>query len=396
MSIELYEHQRKAVGKMHNGCILCGDVGTGKTLTALEYYYRQCGGTIDGKFSPMKHPLNLYIITTARKRDDGDWLTELTPFVMDSYKGIEVHVDSWNNIKKYKDVKGAFFIFDEQRVVGSGVWVKTFLKIAKNNRWILLSATPGDTWTDYVPVFIANGYFKTRSEFNSMHCVFSPYSKFPKIERYVDTGRLTKYRNDILVMMPMKRKTVPHHKTVVVEHDKLLYKEIMKTRWNPSKNQPFVNAAELCYELRKVSNSHPSRVQAVIDILKEKKRAIVFYNFDYELELLKNADYGENVTIGQWNGHVHERVPRTDKWVYLVQYAAGNEGWNCVTTDTVIFFSQNYSYKVLKQATGRIDRLNTPYIDLYYYYLRSHSNIDLAISKAIKNKKDFNAKAFVG
>jgi hypothetical protein len=131
-----------------------------------------------------------------------------------------------------------------------------------------------------------------------------------------------------------------------------------------------------------------------MEIFEKHPRIIVFYNFDYELDILKHIYYGENVEIAEWNGHAHQPVPKGEKWVYLVQYTAGCEGWNCITTDTIIFYSQNYSYKVMAQASGRIDRLNTPYTDLYYYHLKSRSGIDLAISRALTEKKKFNERKF--
>jgi hypothetical protein len=306
-----------------------------------------------------------------------------------------VVVDSWNNIKKYKDVEGAFFIFDEQRVVGSGAWVKSFLQIAKNNNWILLSATPGDTWQDYIPVFIANGFYKNRTEFTREHIIYSRFTKFPKIDRYLNTGRLIRLRNRILVNMDFRRETISHHEDVYVKYSIEKYKDVTRKRWNPWTNKPIVNASELCYSLRKVVNTDESRQLALLEIIEKHSRAIIFYNFDYELELLRNLYYGENVEVSEWNGHKHQPIPDGDKWIYLVQYNAGAEGWNCIKTDTIIFYSQNYSYKVMVQSSGRIDRLNTPYTDLYYYHLKSRSGIDLAISKALKNKKQFNEMRFV-
>lgn len=302
-------------------------------------------------------------------------------------------MDSWNNIKKYSQIKDAFFIFDEQRVVGSGAWVKAFLKIAKSNHWILLSATPGDTWQDYIPVFIANGFFKNRTEFTREHIVYSRFSKYPKIDRYLNTGRLIRLRDKILVTMDFKRQTKSHHEDIYVKYDIAAYKEIGRNRWNPYKNEPIVNAAELCYIWRKIVNLDQSRQIALLEILETHPKAIIFYNFDYELELLKGLFRG--IQVAEWNGHKHQPVPTGMSWVYLVQYNAGAEGWNCITTDTIIFFSQNYSYKIMAQSAGRIDRMNTPYTDLYYYHLKSRSGIDLAISKALKEKKNFNEAKYV-
>ena len=400
--ISLFDYQLDAVSRMRNGCILCGGVGSGKSRTSLAYYYKEQGGVLGTKnYVRMKNPKDLYIITTARKRDTLEWEGELSYFLLSTnpkvngYKN-RVIVDSWNNIQKYKNVTDSFFIFDEQRVVGSGVWVKSFLKIAKSNDWILLSATPGDTWQDYIPVFIANGFYRNRTEFCNEHIVYSRFSKFPKIDRYINTGRLIRLRDRILVDMDFKRETVAHHEDIIVQYDISKYKETMRNRWDPYNNEPITNASGLCYILRKIVNSDESRQIALMDILESRPKVIVFYNFDYELDILKGLHYGKDVQIAEWNGHSHQPIPTSKSWVYLVQYTAGCEGWNCIKTDTIVFYSQNYSYKVMAQAAGRIDRLNTPYTDLYYYHLKSRSGIDLAISKALQQKKKFNERRWVG
>ena len=397
--MKLYDYQIDAVNKMKNGCILCGGVGSGKSRTSLSYYFIQQGGNID-PFKPMKKPKDLYIITTARKRDTLEWEGELAPFILSTdekkngYYGNKVVVDSWNNISKYKDVTNAFFIFDEQRVVGYGAWTKSFLKIAQGNNWILLSATPGDTWSDYIPVFIANGFYKNKTEFTREHVVYSRFSKFPKIDKYLNTGRLIRLRNNILVDMDFDRQTRSHHEDVFVKYSTTKYKDAVKLRWDPYKNEPIQQAAGLCYVLRRIVNEDESRIVALLELFEKHPKMIVFYNFDYELELLKGVYYGEDVEIAEWNGHKHMPVPDTDRWVYLVQYTAGAEGWNCISTDTIVFYSQNYSYKIMQQSAGRIDRLNTPYTDLYYYHLKTRSGIDLAISRALRDKKKFNERKF--
>lgn len=404
MAIQLRDYQLDAVQNLRTGCILNGGVGSGKSLTSLSYYYMQNGGDIGfltgGDYIPMEDtPMDLYIITTARKRDTMEWEGELAHFLMSTHSDISMYshkivVDSWNNILKYKDVKNAFFIFDEQRVVGSGAWVKAFLKITKVNEWILLSATPGDTWSDYIPVFIANGFYKNKTEFLREHAVFARFSKYPKIEKFISTGKLLRLRRQILIDMDFKRETVQHHEDIYVHYDLPTYKDIMKRRWDIWKDEPIINASGLCYALRKIVNTDQSRAVKLLEIFESHSKMIVFYNFDYELEILKSLYYGEDVTIAEWNGHKHERTPTTDKWVYLVQYTAGAEGWNCITTDTIVFYSQNYSYKIMHQSAGRIDRLNTPFKDLYYYHLKTRSGIDLAIAKALNSKQKFNESGF--
>ncbi len=404
--IQLYDYQLDAIERMKNGCILCGGVGSGKSMTSLAYYYLQNGGDISFLMGDEYVTMDdvqikdLYIITTARKRDTLEWEGELANFLLSTHPDTSLYknkvvVDSWNNIGKYADIKNAFFIFDEQRVVGSGAWVKAFLKIAKVNQWILLSATPGDTWQDYIPVFIANGFYRNKTEFTQEHIIWKRFSKFPQIDRYINTGRLIRLRNSILVNMEFDRKTVSHHEDVYVNYDISKYKDITRNRWDIWEDKPIENAAGLCYALRKIVNIDSSRQVALMEIVEKHPKAIIFYNFDYELDILKGLYYGEDVEIAEWNGHKHQPIPESDKWIYLVQYNAGAEGWNCIKTDTIIFYSQNYSYKVMVQSSGRIDRLNTPFADLYYYHLKSRSGIDLAISRALKSKKKFNETRFV-
>lgn len=409
MAVNLRYEQIEAIRRMRDGCILCGGVGTGKSRTALAYYFLSEGGKIGGNGSYLKMytvPINLYIITTAQKRDKLEWNEELINFLMKencdddiingktSPWGNLIFIDSWNNISRYKYIENAFFIFDEQRVIGNGVWAKTFINIAKHNRWILLSATPGDKWEDYIPVFIANGFYKNRSEFLKEHAVFSRFSKYPKIEKYLNIGRLIRLRDRILVDIPVKKTAECHHETIMVDYDRIAVKELIRTRWNCYENKPIENAAMFSYVFRRLVNSHPSRILKVLELVESKGKAIIFYNYDYELDILKNTCYGKGVEIAEWNGHKHQEIPETNRWVYLVQYTAGCEGWNCIKTDTIIFYSQNYSYRVMTQAAGRIDRLNTPYDDLYFYHLKTTSKIDLAIDRALKSKKKFNEGKF--
>lgn len=401
--ISLYDYQFDAVRRMKNGCILCGGVGSGKSRTSLAYYYQEQGGKLGTKaYVDMKNPRDLYIITTARKRDTKEWEGELVPFLLTTnpdvaYYKNKVVVDSWNNVGKYKDVYGAFFIFDEQRVVGSGAWVKAFLNIARKNKWILLSATPGDTWSDYIPVFVANGFYKNKTEFAKEHIVYRWINKtYPKIDHYVNTGQLIRYRNDILVTMDFNRVTVAHHEDVFCSYDIARYKDASKNRWDSFKDEPIINAAGLCYVWRKIVNTDESRQVALFELFEKHPKMIVFYNFDYELDILREVFSNAGCEVAEWNGHVHGAVPTASKWVYLVQYTAGAEGWNCITTDTIVFYSQNYSYKVMQQAAGRIDRLNTKFVDLYYYHLKSRSGIDLAISRALSQKKNFNEGKYAG
>lgn len=404
--MELYPHQVKAIEKLKNGSILCGGVGTGKSRTALAYYYISvCNGTMEingeGSWGVPVTPRDLFIITTAKKRDSLEWLKECTPFGLcedpeKSVAGIKVTIDSWNNIKKYRKIYNSFFIFDEQRVSGKGAWVKAFLQIARKNQWILLSATPGDTWSDYIPVFIANGFYRNMNDFYKEHCVFSPYTNYPKIERYINEGELKRHAAEILVKMKYRKEAEQNHYYIQCDYNKQLYLTVFRDRWDPYENCPIEETGKLCYLLRKVCNSDISRITAVSKIISEKKKAIIFYNYTYEVEALRELFESLRIPCAEWNGQKHEEVPIGETWGYFVQYNAGAEGWNCITTDTLIFFSQHYSYRLTVQAAGRIDRMNTPFKELYYYHLKSVAPIDVAISRALKSKKNFNERNFLG
>lgn len=406
----LKPYQKEAVEKASNGCIFNGDTGSGKSRTGLYYYFKENGGSLIDydHHIPMKNPQNLYIITTAKKRDSAEWESELANFYISTEPGIGsynniVVVDSWNNISKYNNITDSFFIFDEDRVTGTGAWVHAFWNIAKHNNWIILSATPGDTWMDYMPVFVANGFYKNKTEFINEHAVFSRFTKWPQVEKYIDTSRLIRLRNKILIDMNFERSTKPHHIDVYTDYDIQTYKTVIRTRWDIYKDEPIKQASGLCSVLRRLVNTDESRINALLDILEKKDTAIIFYNFNYELDMLHHLfwnadndvescdyDFISKFEVAEWNGQMHQEIPRGKKWVYLVQYTAGCEGWNCITTDTIIFLSQNYSYRTVTQAAGRIDRLNSPFIDLYYYHLKSHASIDIAISRALVNKKKFN------
>lgn len=396
--MKLYPHQAKAVERLHNGSVLVGGVGSGKSLTALYYWHcKVCGGSFD-PYRPRKVKLPLYIITTARKRDSRDWEAELIPFQPEEGSYV---VDSWNNIGKYEKVANAFFIFDEQRVVGYGAWAKTFIKLAKRNKWILLSATPGDTFSDYLPLFIANGFVKNKTEFHAKYCVFSRFSKYPKIERYISTEELSRFRSKILVIMKDTRMQKEHHKNVFFDYDRELYYYVVRERRNPfNKNpetgsdEPCMDMGEVCRVLRKIVGLSDNKYDQLEWILEKHHKIIVFYNYDYELFRLYDWCQEHRVEYGEWNGHHHTGVPRERQWLYLCQYTAASEAWNCIETDCMVLLSPSYSYKQMKQSFGRINRINSPFKDLYYYHLLSNSTIDKAICDALRVKKDFNESSF--
>ena len=382
--MELKPHQQLALTELSNGKILWGLTGSGKSRVAAAYYIEE------------ERPRDVYVITTAKKRDSLDWDKEFIQYGIGTQRNGTVSgvltVDSWNNIAKYDQISDAFFIFDEQRLVGSGKWVRSFLKIAKQNRWILLSATPGDTWLDYIPVFIANGFYKNRTEFKREHVVYSTWTKFPKVVRYLNTSRLNKLRSQLLVPMTHVKTTIRHPKTYWVEHNEELLRSVVKNRWHIYQNRPIRDVAELFGVMRRIVNSDPSRVRALRALLSTHPKIVTFYNFNYELDALRGLQ--NEVELAEWNGHKHEQIPTGDRWIYLVQYVAGSEGWNCIETDTTLFYSLTYSFKNWEQAHGRIDRLNTPFSDLWYYTLRSRSIIDHAVWQSLKAKKNFNAAKY--
>lgn len=376
----LRPHQEKALTSLGNGKVLYGGVGSGKSLVSVHYYLR--------------HHSNrpVFVITTAKKRDSLDWQREFAGLGInlasnDACPG-PLTIDSWNNIGKYARTTGAFFIFDEQRIVGSGGWVKNFLKIASKNSWIMLSGTPGDNWLDYIPLFLANGFYPTRTLFKAEHVIYKPYVKFPVVERYVGVQKLIRLRNSILVHMPYESHTVRNTIRVPVSFNGELMNLAIKKRWNPFESQPLRGSSEFYAIMRKIVNRDPSRLTKLRKLHQKHPRLIVFYNFNYELEILREGL--QDVRTAEWNGHKHEEIPDSDSWIYLVQYSAGAEGWECIATNAVVFYSQTYSYKLFEQAYGRIDRMNTSYTDLYYYIFLSDSLIDRSIRRCIEQKKSFN------
>jgi hypothetical protein len=381
--VELMEHQQTAVDLMHNGCVLYSGVGAGKTIASLAYYVKA------------ESPKDIYVITTAKKRDSLDWMSEAANFgigtTADATLHGVLHVDSWNNIGKYIGIEDAFFIFDEQRLVGNGAWVSAFKKIARRNRWIMLTATPGDSWIDYAPLFVANGWYTSTADFKRKHVLYTPYVRFPKILRYLDEDRLEALRALVLVEMPYAKHTHRQLNFVPVGYDPALWDVAVRDRWNPFTDLPIQDASELFRVMRRICNSDPSRIANVRELLDRHPRLIVWYNFNYELEILRGLNDG-GVAYAEWNGHKKQPIPDTERWVYVVQYVSGAEGWNCTSTDAMCLYSLTYSYKNYEQAQGRIDRLDSAFIWLYYYVLVSSAPIDKQIMNALKHKKSFNER----
>lgn len=377
-SLTLYPWQEKAVNELASGKVLYGEVGSGKTFTALVFYKKNYGH------------LPLYVITTAKKRDTGDWEKEA------GVVGItELTVDSWNNIKEYVDISNAFFIFDEQRAVGYGTWSLSMIKIAWNsNKWVMLTGTPGDRWIDYMTLFIANGWYKNKTDFINQHVEYDRFAKYPRVKAYHNQAKLQNYRKSILVGMHMVRKTERERIDIVAGYNKEKYMWAKNLKRNPDTGKPFKGAGEYTQFARKLVSTSKGRVEQLERLLAFIERPIVFYNYDYERDILLQSITKLGLTYAEWSGHKHQSVPTGEHWVYIVQYTAGAEGWNCTTTDSMIFYSPNYSYKMMEQAEGRIDRLNTSYTHLKYYFLQSESPIDHSVFNAIKKKKKFNESAW--
>lgn len=393
--MKLFRDQRDAVDRLRSGSVLFGGVGSGKSVAALAYFHdKVCDGNCEEEVAPKKK-VPLYIITTAKKRDLKEWDLDLARFGMSTDDNtlikMPIVIDSWNNIKKYREKKNSFFIFDEQCVTGKGAWVKSFLRIVKLNQWIMLSATPGDKWEDYIPIFIANGFYKNRRDFSDQHLVYDMYAKYPKVRAYMNVPKLERERKKVLVKMEDRRSTTRKHITVHVDYNKENYGTIVRKRFNPYLGKPVKNVSQYCALQRYAAAKGKYRPNAIADIAKKHKKVIVFYNFDYELEdLLTLRDRLPGYKINQYNGHAHDDLPTGTKWLYLVNYGSGDKGWNCTKTDTLVYYSLPYSYRKFEQAAGRIDRINTPYTTLYYYILISHARIDGKVQLCIRRKQNFN------
>lgn len=376
--ISMYEYQLEAIDKLQSGMILWGNVGSGKSRTSLYFYCKN--------YSNKK----LLIITTAQKRNNGEWLEECKVF------GLKPIIDSWNNIRKYEKYENCFIIFDEDHLTGYGAWSKTFIKMAKCNDWLVLTGTPGDNYSEFMTVFIAKGWYKNKRDFEENHVIYSRYSKYPKVDRYINQGLLEKHRRDILVKMFVEKRPRVHKEIVITQYDISKYKKAYKEKRDEN-NKPFKNATAFCLYLRKICNEDESKIVKVRELLLKHNKVIIFYNYIYEKEiLLKLLKTMKTFNVGEYNGQHHDDIPIGERWAYLCQYTAASEGWNCLLCDTMIFFSMSYSYKAMEQAAGRINRVNTPYKDLYYYYLRTTSGIDLSINRALSTKRNFNESTFIG
>ena len=378
--IKLLKYQEEAIQKLHSGSVLYGATGSGKSLTGLAYYMR-CWSHLD-----------LYIITTSKKRNAGEWEEEIAKLGCPPPKAI----DSWNRLKNYRMVSDAFFLFDEHKVGGHGKWAQSMITIAKKNKWILLTATPGDVWDDYASIFIANEFVKNKTTWNEDFCIFDRISKYPKIIGYQREDVLKNMRDAVLVPMEYQSEKVPIPYVIPykVDHEEEAYVLARRKSLRHPEMRAFRNTSAMFAYMRMNLPDKESKIQALADVLKKEPKAIIFYNFTPEKYEIENAARQVNIPFFQYNGQIKDNVPDGDTWVYAVQYTAGAEAWNCITCRTVIFYSMNYSYKVMTQAKGRIDRCNSPFDELHYYYFISPDfEIDQEILNALTRKEKFNEEA---
>lgn len=377
MAVTFKDYQKRAINQMHNGCILCGGVGAGKSLTSLGYIDKVYpSGTV-------------YIITPARKRNTGEWFDDIRKNDMDETRFV---VDSWNNLSKYKDVKDAFFLFDEQKVSGKGTWAKSLIRIAKSNQWILLSATPGDTYDDYATVLIANGFVRNRTTWYDEYCVTKSQPFFHIVD-HKNKDVIDMMIRRIFIKMDYQSDKKRIERVIPIQARSAgEEKEILMTHKAPGAQMPFTTFAAAIAYVRMNCYDKSKKTEALRKIIEKHKKIIVFYNFLSEKLEIERAAIDANVTINFYNGQRHDPIPDTDEWVYGVQYNSGAEAWNCITTNAMVFYSPNYSYKTMEQAHGRIDRVNSPYECLYYYMLLNELNIDNKVMNALSSKKDFNEK----
>lgn len=386
--LHLDKGQTQAIQDLRSGFILRGGVGSGKSRTSLAYILTS---EYNGR--------DIYIITTAKKRDTHEWDQEaaILGWQVDGpcWDNMTLTIDSWNNTKKYKDVKNAFFIFDEQKTSGGGAWAKTFLKIAKSNGWLLLSATPGDRWMDFWPIFVANGFYKNKTEFLDQHVMFRPFTTFPQISGYKHVKKLEFLLRSISVGIDVEKHVTWHEEDVYCDYNRALYQQIVKTRCDPKTLEPYDSMTGMVWGLRRLVNGSQGRLEALERVCRDHERVIVFYTTNFELEMLGHWLNKNDILWHQYNGQVHEPIPNTRRrWVYLVNYMSGAEGWECASADTVVLFSTNYSWRTLEQCKGRIDRRNTPWDILYAYHFVSIAPIDKAIRTANHNKEMFNEQAW--
>ena len=195
--------------------------------------------------------------------------------------------------------------------------------------------------------------------------------------------------------MHFERKTKRHRQFIPSNYDTNLYEKVMRDRWNVFEDKPIENGSEFLQLLRKIVAMDEDRIFNAKFLMDIHDRLIIFYNYNYERDVLIQIAKDLGKQYWEWNGHAHQEVPNKEKWLYIVQYTAGAEGWNCISTNVILFYSMNYSFKIVEQAEGRIDRLNTSYNDLEYYFLTSESQIEKDIFKAVQTKQKFNESAWL-
>ncbi|MBL0992197.1 MAG: DEAD/DEAH box helicase [Escherichia coli] len=415
--MKLFDYQKEAIENFESKPLNLSDVGTGKSYMSIGSYVKsECSKLLIICLAPKVNDFvedseifNLNVTALNKGTKKNKELLSESNLVAISFES------SWRltELNKWVD-KDTFIIIDESHKVSVSKskvtkFVMGLSKRAKYN--YLCTATPvsnGKLENWYPQLFISNVFRKPKKEFEQLFVI--------KQMRQMGSMRfmqITGYRNEHLLEQMIDEASVKYKRDkgylpedyVYKTKKPAMYNKLKKSRLYKDDNDLRVeldNSSKLFNSLRQVSHGFLNgiskqvskepfeRLDAILET-HNNERVVIFYNYKWEAEMLKQLLDKLKRPYGEYNGSVKDLKPfkNNDNGVVLAQYKSASTGINdFVISNVMVFNSMPLSSTEYLQAKGRTDRHGQDKTPLYYHIVPD-TPIEKKIFSVVTNGKDF-------
>lgn len=153
---------------------------------------------------------------------------------------------------------------------------------------------------------------------------------------------------------------------------------------------------KMLYERMLCGSYNSDKIAALKDLIESTEdRLIIFYNFNGELEVLRDlcASVERPVSIICGNIKDLSSYEKSKDSVTLVQYQAGAMGLNLQKSNKIVYFTPPLSSEFFEQSKKRIHRIGQDRT-CFYYYLICSGSIEEKIYRTLAMRKDYTERLF--
>lgn len=416
-NITLFDYQKEAIENYKEKSFNLSDTGVGKTVMAL-------GSFIESKCK------KLLVICLAPKvvdfAEDGVLMNvDITPLNRGSKKNKELLAESDKVAISFESVwripeflkwvdEDTFIIIDESHKVAntSSKVTKYVMKLSKKAKYTYLcTATPisNGKYEQYYPQLKMLGVYNgTKKEYYNMfvdeRMTRMGGSQFMQITGYRNIDLLENMVNQCSVNYKRDKPYLPED-YVYKTKKPAMFNKLKKNRMYKTDNGEVIeldNSSKLFNALRcvshgfllginkQVSKEPFERLQAILET-HNNERVVIFYNYNIELEMLKQLLSKLKRPTSEYNGARKDLKEFKGKYngVVLAHYKSASTGINdFVISNVMVFNSLPLSSIELTQSKGRIDRQGQGKKPMYYFIIPD-TPVEKKIFEQITNGKDF-------